>query len=386
MNGTLEANQNGNPKLFSSRPLLVFKHNPKAGGGSIKKLLRDMKDQTFHIRCLADCALYNRNFPCKEKKSCLIDQHISLSQLKDRNDTAVFVDEFDFLSNRVQKDAYVISSIREPCDHYISLWSYKYGGLYNSLQKKDKEWTEKAYGKHPPLFDSADDIYAFQYEWLRDSKIQGLIGRRHRESYGEKSALLDYPVDCWVYVDDYQATLYSCLRKYEAQGGVVNWTTPLMTELVQTLQEKLYPNRRVLDAHYHSKNDVNENPQQYHHAKCSKYFDNETARLVRFGSESIIYDIFGYDGCCQGRTHKSSLVLPPPPSTLANNVSGDLYMAEESIHSFSQDQTVFNSYYFFYGGIFLCIVSLVYVFKHRKWCSRRMSHQQYTTVHQTESM
>lgn len=370
MNTSLDTNRSDDPMLFSSRPLLVFKHNPKAGGGSIRLLLNEIKNQTFTFRCLSDCTLYNNNAPCANSNHCNKNKKQSLSQLKKRNDTAVVVDEFDFLSEKVQKDAYVISSIREPCDHYVSLWSYgshHAGGMYDDFHQRYPKWTEKAYGKDPPWFDSEQDIHAFQYVWLRDSKVQGSIANRHRLSYGHQSTLQEYPVDCWVYVDNYQATLYSCLRQYEAQGGTVNWTTPLMTELVETLQEELYLTRRVLKT-YHTKNDPIENPQQYHHSKCSKYFDNETADMVRFGHESFIYDIFGYDGCCQGRTPKNSLILPPPPPEWNSTVS--VSGNAQSLENVVLDRKVFNSHYIFFGGVVLSLLFLMYALIYRKWSQK----------------
>jgi hypothetical protein len=359
----------------SSRPLLVFKHNPKAGGGSIQLLLSHMKNKMIHFRCLTDCKQINGNNPCKQTKRCAAgDKQQSYSQWKNSTDTLLVLDEPDFLSDIFQKDAYVISSIREPCDHYVSCWAFgsaHHGGMYGSNHKRDPVWTEKAYGKDPPRFDSERDIHAFQTEWLRDSRVQGVIGRRHHAMYGDKSTLQNYPVDCWVFVDDFQSTLYSCLRQYEAQGGFVNWTTPIVMELVQSLQQKLYPTRRMmLEDKRHGKNDVVENPQQYHHAKCSIFFDKETADMVRFGTDSFIYDTFGYDGCCQGRTHKNPLVLPPPPDQYNITVWGkDQPALDNSMHKFVHEQDQegkFTLYYLLLGCNVVSLLLVVSIFKRLK--------------------
>lgn len=143
-------------------------------------------------------------------------------------------------------------------------------------------------------------------------------------------------------------------------------------ELVQSLQQKLYPARRMmLEDKHHGKDDVVENPQQYHHAKCSTFFDKETADMVRFGTDSFIYDTFGYDGCCQGRTHKNPLVLPPPPDQYNITVWGkDQPALDNSMHKFVHEQDQEGKftlyYYLLLGCIVVSLLLVVSIFKRPK--------------------
>ena len=92
------------------------------------------------------------------------------------------------------------------------------------------------------------------------------------------------PAHCWVYVDDFKATLYSCLRQYEMQGGLVDWDAPLLSALVKQLQQKNA--KQKLEEK--SKNDSIGNPHFFHHAKCRTYYDKITADIVQLGDESSL--------------------------------------------------------------------------------------------------
>lgn len=212
----------------------------------------------------------------------------------------------------------------------MSLWAYgstKQGSLYVSYRKT--QWSKAAYGKDYPKFDSPRDINAFRQVWLKSSRILGIIGKRHAASYGVRTSrgrfVRDphsaYHVDCWIFLDDYDATLYDCLREYEAQGGLVNWNAPLLSTLVRRLQDKIYTTKRRLQSinstqtiSNYTKGDPLNNIQEDHHAKCSKYYDNQTASLITNGREKIIYEHFGYTGCCGDRILMKNLTLPPHPS------------------------------------------------------------------------
>ena len=271
-----------NHQTPASRPLLVFKHNPKAGGGSIHEVLQQLKPNKL--------------------------SHNDAQILIDTDESFVEITEFERVSLRDKSHGFVISSIREPCDHYLSLWAFGSdgkGSLYHSANRMDHSWSVLAYGKDPPFFDSDRDIASFQNDWLRHDSIRGLITKRFLQSFGFASRSKPNPpeaVDCWVFVDDFQASLVSCLQQFEDQGGSVNWNAPLLSAMVQELQDKEH-GRKTVDC---NKNDPLNNVQLTHHSKCSTYFDNATAKLIQEGDESFIYDMFGYAGCCQPtRTNKS---------------------------------------------------------------------------------
>ena len=76
------------PMIPASRPLLVFNHNPKAGGQSIKEHLKQAKTRTVH------CTNNEREYGCKPE---VWEQALS----GDVNNTLVIVPEF---SGSVPKD------------------------------------------------------------------------------------------------------------------------------------------------------------------------------------------------------------------------------------------------------------------------------------------
>ena len=293
-----------------SRPLLVFKHNPKAGGGSALSLLAEWKkvytyrrlqessrcqkkqqrpntaknnqrnlqsnlslvhtqdnhpsnhdnwnrvvdNKDFHSHTIIDPASLEDTTKTFDNSTALpnrrrldadhviqsengVDKKECVHKFRDmigRNDTLVYIPEFlNVKEIPFQKDAFVISSIREPCDQYLSLWAWgstRKGALYDGFHKREPVAARRAYGKDAPYFDTQRDIKAFQHKWLTHERVQGLIAKRHDQSFGplhEGYGLDQYGVDCWIYVDDYQATFYTCLREYEAQGGVcLLYTSP----------------------------------------------------------------------------------------------------------------------------------------------------------------
>jgi hypothetical protein len=334
----------------SKKPLLIFKHYPKAGGGSIEMLLREFKTNVYQQ------TQYHKEYRyiCSPPPSMAIEQNSTsdATTLKGQkkkckfhvnlNDTLVIIPEFSKVYLQDHNQGFVISSIREPCDQYLSLWSYgsnHAGMLYNDFYKKYPNWTMEAYGQDPPTFDSPRDIHAFRNVWLKDKKVKGLMTKRFYQSFGRvpqykkkkqtsppsfsssSSSDMSNVVDCWIYLDDFQATLYTCLRQYEHRGGYVNWTAPLVSALVEKLrqQQQQYLNRlRLLKEDQQDKDDPIGNPQLSHHSKCSTYFDEDTSNMVRNEWDVGLYNLFGYQSCCGGRTTFGKGVLfPPVPSPLA---------------------------------------------------------------------
>mmetsp|Transcript_28303 Transcript_28303/g.58803 ORF Transcript_28303/g.58803 Transcript_28303/m.58803 type:complete len:423 (+) Transcript_28303:120-1388(+) len=320
----------------TSKPLLAFKHNPKAGGGSIFILLSEMKtrNNTYLANFLKESTYCTSHPNVKTKKKSMEEDSLycqkeicvnsakckySFLDLAERNDALMYIKEFDTADPIIQQRAFVVSSIREPCDQFLSLWAYGSSGRGALHRNVD------GYGIDAPYFDSPRDIDAFRHTWLRHPIIKGRLARRHHKYFGEnhfqdmiKDKLHSYPVDCWVYVDDFQSTLYSCLREYEIQGGHVNWTAPLLSNLVREIQvpnstrghlqnENIQSNRSN-----YTKNDPLHDIRENHHSKCTKYFDKETATFIRFGDEEFIYNEFGYTGCCGGRERGDKLIAPPP--------------------------------------------------------------------------
>lgn len=206
-------------------------------------------------------------------------------------------------------------------------WAY---GSANKgqLRHTEMQMKSKLYGKDAPHFDSERDIKAF-HRWLRDGPARKIIARRFIQSYGEhhdKKGMLPQNVDCWIYVDDFQKTLYTCLREYENQGGFVNWTSPTLSKLVSDLQKEMYllqqqqksydekkDNSPIVQGERYEKDNAIENNQLSHHSRCSMYYDDALADMIRYGSEAFIYEMFGYDKCCGSRQNpRNKIILPPP--------------------------------------------------------------------------
>ena len=95
----------------NTRPLLLFKHNPKAAGGTILAILDEIKPDSI----------------LKTRYDELI-QNGTLHTAINADTTFVRIRESSSVTPVEQKHAFVISSIREPCAHYVSLWSYGSSG------------------------------------------------------------------------------------------------------------------------------------------------------------------------------------------------------------------------------------------------------------------
>ena len=275
--------------IRAPRPVLVFNHNPKAGGGTIRRVL----EQAF---------------------TCELDPHVLTDPAGKRRDAVVrggkgptscwvVVTEFKSSGSLAQQRGFVISSIREPCAHYLSLWSYatvnKKSGFRSGQHRKLKD-LEDLYGKDTPFFNSSQDVTRFQ-RWMRHDKVTGLMMSRYNHNYlptqkrfqvnGKKGFRVRDArehVDCWVFVEDFESTFINCLREFEAQGGSVDWEAAKLKQIVEGAVV-IAENKRQNDKNY-TKNG--------NHGKCAAYFDAETAQMVEEGPDNLIYSKFGYSGCC----------------------------------------------------------------------------------------
>ena len=148
------------------------------------------------------------------------------------------------------------------------------------------------YGKDAPFYNSSTDIALFQ-KWMSSKPITGVLMKRHTEYFLSKRqnpehAEIKERVDCWVFVEDFESTFVNCLRKFEAQGGTVNWEAPKLKHMLAYIDA---PNDVAI---FKGGNEIkNDN-----HGSCAKYFDAKTARMVEDGPEEYIYRKFGYKSCC----------------------------------------------------------------------------------------
>ena len=308
-----------NHPIPASRPLLIFNHNPKAGGGSILEVLRGFKPHEVPCDKIASEA-ESYGSGCKSsnwRKAFVDDETIDESFLHMREFTrTTYIDRLH---------GFVIGSIREPCSQYLSLWSW--GSLGHGFFRKKEVTNPDLYGVSPPYFNTTLDKNRF-WDWMQDPSVVGIVGDRVTASYGD--TVLDR-VDCWVFVEDFQNTLLGCLRMYQNQGGFVDWEAPMVAALLEKEDDKY-------DNHHHEmkqrklppakKDDPLGDPRSRHHGKCENMFDERTANQVEERTESFVYEFFGYEGCCKAGTN-----LYPRQAGIDNRNHATIADAEDAKHA-----------------------------------------------------
>ena len=164
-------------------------------------------------------------------------------------------------------ESFVVGSVREPCDYYVSLWSYGAAGQ-GSLHKKLNQscGSDCFYGT-----DSSPAASPTFQAWLPIAV--GTMGLRFNNSYPTREL-----TDCWVRTEYVDQDTRRCLNMYETIGGPVNWTA---ANYMLDLSTK-----------------KNDNPSA--HGACSDYYNDESMELIRGGDDGFIFDAFAYQGCCEG--------------------------------------------------------------------------------------
>jgi hypothetical protein len=159
------------PPPRASRERLIFKHVAKTGGQAVISKLR-----AEYAPLLADGTLV----------------------IKTEQEAVRLADA---------RESYIISSVRNPCSLYVSLWAWGVmgHGRYNRLFKQAHH--------HDPamahVFDSVDNASAFG-AFARASL--GEFSRRYRD-FLELEA-----VDCWVHTEDLDKDLDRCLSRFNDQA------------------------------------------------------------------------------------------------------------------------------------------------------------------------
>lgn len=296
------------PSLSKSRKLLIFNHNPKAGGGSIKLLLND----------LFDCRVKSHG-----KKITWADD----IQKAEENNCYIYVNEFSATTEEDRSKGFIIGSVRDPCSQYLSLWAFGSKGDGSFLHQLKHNGKGYLYGQDAPHFSSDRDIASFNL-WLRDKSVFGMMSKRFNISYYKNApsrpVKMNYQyfkqyfnnqnkkeqvlaADCLVYVDDFQRSLLTCIQEYEKQGGYVNWNSTSLMDLVQSVRSKEQEER--IRRSLRGKDNITSDPRSLHHAPCSKYFDNETKLMMENGPDSAIFKTFGYK-CCASERHGGTITEP----------------------------------------------------------------------------
>ena len=254
----------------ASRPKLLYKHFPKAGGSFTKGVLTDS---------VLDVRLIKEGF---------------------------------MLTPAMQQARFVISSIREPCSYYVSLWAFGTQtpqlvqqlphccSFYRNMYIARRQDTCRLYA-HPSLTPSSGpssgwrNVSAFR-EWLRDGQISGLFGARVLSMYSSHPH-----VDCWVSPGgDLLDNIGECLGKFEAQGGVVSWANfsrwrnaSTANASTRSTGDDTHGRRLALAG------DMNSSP----HLPCEAYYDEPLRRAVseglgQFALDASVSRAFGLGSCC----------------------------------------------------------------------------------------
>lgn len=304
----------------ASRPLLIFNHNPKAGGGSILEVLRGFKPREISCHKTASKAeSYGSGCASSDWRKAVVDDEII-------DKSFLHMREFTRTTFMDRRQGFVIGSIREPCSQYLSLWSW--GSLGNGAFRKEEVTNPELYGVSPPYFNTTLDKKRF-LAWMRDPSVVGIVGNRVKSSYGD--IVLDR-VDCWVFVEDFQQTLLGCLRMYQNQGGFVDWEAPTVAALLEKEDDEYdhdhhheMKRRKIPPA---NKNDPLGDPRSSHHGKCENMFDETTAKQVEERTESFVYKFFGYEGCC-----KTGTIFYPRQAEIINNNHATITDTEDAKHA-----------------------------------------------------
>ena len=269
-------------RLRSRHPLpnrtsLLFKHFPKAAGSFAKGALADcVRPQPLHLL---------------REEQPLLEGH--------------------------RQRHFVVGSVREPCAAYVSLWAYGRAARDTSFfhkklrQRRGTRETCALYANCAKPSSNSTSVAAFR-RWLRDPDVAGVISARFVSLYGTEPH-----VDCWVGPEPtpgLAASMTSCLRRFEAQGGHVAWRADQCQRRLalaadgsastaaragsSSAARARGPGRRLAPA-----GRVNSSP----HLACGAYFDARARTFVARGLDRTLLHAgggergIGFGGCCGGR-------------------------------------------------------------------------------------
>lgn len=211
------------------------------------------------------------------------------------------VDEMFALTDARKGDGFVISSARNPCDYYVSLWAFDStknfalfsmqdgGSEFFAAENKNATkfqnwlaWTQShgtgimSYRLYETLVGLKDGMSCWDQEL-------GFCGEKFDNKKVEAGLAAWSPnatADCWVHTENLMGDLRRCLKMYESASGTsIDWD----------VFDDYDAGRSAL------KSKGNHNPSDHQH--CSYYFDNATAASV-MKRDRYLFEAFGYDTCC----------------------------------------------------------------------------------------
>jgi len=184
---------------------------------------------------------------------------------------------------RVPDEYFIVSSYRNPCAHAVSWWSYCC----------EKAWAKKfiprmgrwGCGEHLldrglcPSFNFKDKVVRREQIQISWPNVEGFLSQLLDAAGAyEKVFNLTFKligpdrVNCWVEVENIDADMLKCLRKYQQQtGNPVDYTK---------VKKRVFHNAGV-------------------HDQCHKYYTPESEKLVR-RQNAFLYKYFSFNTCCAG--------------------------------------------------------------------------------------
>lgn len=184
--------------------------------------------------------------------------------------------ERTIVSEDERGSAFFVSSTRNPCDFYVSLWAYGCTGHGRYAQHDFVD-------KFPSLRHVFDDPANYSNFRAFARAAAGEFSRRYRDYMpGKLSA------DCWVHTDALPADLLGCLERFRGRGGVLPGPLPTPEQI------------NAWNLH------------RTPHDKCATYYQNDPA-LVRLvlARDATLFATFGeYGGFCCSKA--AARHVPPP--------------------------------------------------------------------------
>jgi hypothetical protein len=209
------------------------------------------------------------------------------------------IDELFALTPQRRGDAFVIASVRNPCDYYVSLWAFDSSKNFAKFSKMDggsaffeegnenKEkfanwvtWTQShghgilSYRLWETLLGLKDDLTCWD-------QVLGFCGKDFDDNKVEQDLAAWAPsktADCWVHTENLVDDLKHCFTKYEDDTGAkIDWAR--------------------FEEHTAKWRKVDGSKNRSDHQKCDYYYSDELAQSV-MKSDKHIFDAFGYETCC----------------------------------------------------------------------------------------
>jgi len=166
---------------------------------------------------------------------------------------------------------YVMSSVREPCDWLVSLFSWRRPDLAAS---KNVTETKAEFAS-----------------WVRAEKESAVLSQFEKaHTVGQNAP----HVDCWVYVGSggvFERSLRGCLLAFESQGGRVNWESHHLAPYLQVMA----PSGPCTGV---DKNAPGAD-KCHDHSSCASFYDASLTEFVETRAR-LLYLTFGWKGCCLG--------------------------------------------------------------------------------------